>query len=171
MNTRLYSFPPITSPQARVLIVGSMPGAASLAAGQYYAHPRNSFWWILGEIVGQPLPEKPYPQRVAALQSAGIAVWDVLKACEREGSLDSAINLRQAELNDFVDFFQQHPRLERVLCNGLLAYQLFSKQAMPTLQQAFPERNIHIYRMPSTSPAHAGMNREIKVNEWRMACV
>ncbi len=88
--SRVQSFPPIAAPGARLLILGSMPGAASLAAGQYYAHPRNAFWPILAALCHFPA-DAPYAARVAALQAAGVAVWDVLQSCVRPGSLDTAI--------------------------------------------------------------------------------
>jgi G:T/U-mismatch repair DNA glycosylase len=89
--TRLSGFPPVINQHTRVLILGSFPSAASLAAGQYYAHPQNQFWRVLGAVIGQPLKEMPYAARLKAVTAAGIAIWDIYASCERAGSLDSAI--------------------------------------------------------------------------------
>ena len=87
----LRGLPPVFDERARILILGSFPSAASLAAQQYYAHPQNLFWRIVGEVIGQPLPAMLYAERIAAVQAAGFGIWDVFASCEREGSLDSAI--------------------------------------------------------------------------------
>src|SRR5258706_6926573 len=89
-SSRVQSFPPMVSRHSKVLVLGSMPGQASLRAGQYYAHPRNAFWRIMGSLFGAG-PSLPYAERTARLQSAGIALWDVLQACVRPGSLDASI--------------------------------------------------------------------------------
>lgn len=99
MSARLSGLPPVIDRRARVLILGSFPSAASLAAQQYYAHPRNQFWRMLGAVIGQPLKDMPYAARLAAAQAAGIAIWDIYASCERAGSLDSAI--RNSVANDF----------------------------------------------------------------------
>ena len=114
------SFAPIAAPGATVLILGSMPGRASLLAGQYYAHPRNAFWPIMGELFGAG-PELPYARRVRVLARAGVAVWDVLASCTRGGSLDSDIDPGSIVANDFASFFRAHPRIERVYFNGAMA--------------------------------------------------
>src|SRR4029077_16189116 len=102
--SRVQSFPPIVSQQSKVLILGSMPGEASLKADQYYAHPRNAFWPIMGELFGAG-PSLPYQERVALLQSTGVALWDSLQACVRPGSLDASITNEAA--NDFPGFFDK----------------------------------------------------------------
>jgi len=101
------SFEPIATPNARVLILGSMPGVASLEAGQYYAHPQNAFWRIMGELVGAGL-EKPYDERARILKANGVALWDVLQSCIRPGSLDS--DIRDEVPNDFAAFFRSEER-------------------------------------------------------------
>ncbi len=104
---RLHGLPPLIDAQTRVLVLGSFPSAASLAAGQYYAHPQNLFWRLLGEILGQPLRELDYASRCAAVQAAGIGIWDIYARCRREGSLDSAI--REAVPNDFAFLAKSTP--------------------------------------------------------------
>jgi len=118
------AFPPVADSKARVLILGSMPGEASLAARQYYAFPRNHFWSIMGELVGAS-PALPYAQRLAALCRAGIALWDVLERCEREGSLDTAINEETLIANDFASFLRRHKRIEHIFFNGKSVARLF----------------------------------------------
>lgn len=161
---RLQSFPPVCAPDATVLILGSMPGVASLQAGQYYAHPRNGFWPIMGELTGAGR-ELPYAERLARLQAAGVALWDVLQSCVREGSLDSAIDDRSSVANDFEAFFRDHPAIKRVLFNGAKAEQCFRRQVPG--RQAIPDGLVFV-RLPSTSPAHAGMSLEMKMEAWRI---
>ncbi|HTO56242.1 MAG TPA: DNA-deoxyinosine glycosylase, partial [Pseudomonadales bacterium] len=117
MATRVRSFPPIGRTSARTLILGTMPGVASLAAGQYYGHPRNAFWRIVGELFGFD-PAASYATRVRRLADSGVAVWDVLASCERAGSLDSRIDPESVVPNDFADFFAAHRRIERICFNG-----------------------------------------------------
>jgi hypoxanthine-DNA glycosylase len=159
---RIRSFPPVADEHARILILGSMPGKRSLDQQQYYAHPHNAFWKIIGELTGTP-PHAPYAERLRALQAAHIALWDVLHSCMRHGSLDSDIEQEQA--NDFAAFFVQHPHITRVYFNGGKAEQSFRKfvlgrQTLPPLELA---------RLPSTSPAHAGMRYEEKLEAWKAA--
>jgi hypoxanthine-DNA glycosylase len=158
----LRSLPPIENPQARVLILGSMPGGASLQAGRYYAHPQNRFWPLMGELVGA-LPTLDYESRLEALRTAGIALWDVLAECERDGSLDSAIRAEVA--NDFAGFFATHRQLRCVLFNGAKAEQSFRRWVLPTLGGAVPG----LRRMPSTSPANASQSAEAKRAAWAQA--
>jgi TDG/mug DNA glycosylase family protein len=159
----VHSFPPVLPAKARVLIVGSMPGAASLAAGRYYAHPRNGFWPIVGAICGFDA-NADYPARIAALQRAGIALWDVLQQCRRNGSLDSAIAADDRAVNDFAALFAAQPALGTVLCNGGTAHDLFVRFALPTLA-----RRPDVLRLPSTSPAHAARTTAQKLAAWRSA--
>lgn len=147
--------------RARVLIVGSMPGAASLAAARYYAHPRNGFWPIVGAVCGFA-PNADYERRTAALQHAGIALWDVLQQCRRSGSLDSAIEAGERAVNDFAALFVAQPELHSVLCNGGTAHDLFVRHVLPTLPRA-PV----VHRLPSTSPAHAARSTAEKLAAWR----
>ncbi|MBU0689583.1 MAG: DNA-deoxyinosine glycosylase [Gammaproteobacteria bacterium] len=157
---RLNSFPPVADRNARTLILGSMPGQRSLDAQQYYAHPHNAFWKLMGELVGAH-PHLPYEQRLEVLKQAGIALWDVLQSCTREGSLDSDIQHEQA--NDFAVFFADHPHITHVYFNGAKAEQSFRKFVLK--KQELPELTLH--RLPSTSPAHAGKRYEEKLLEWR----
>lgn len=156
----------MSSPDARVLILGSLPGAMSLAMRQYYAQPRNAFWRIMAEIAGAG-PEMAYPDRLERLKAARIALWDVCEAAERPGSLDSLIVLASVTPNRFAAFLGRHPELRAVCFNGNTAARLFERLAAPRLtpaQQALPRRTL-----PSTSPAHAGMPFEMKLARWREA--
>ncbi len=155
------SFAPIAAPDAHTLILGSMPGIASLEAGHYYAHPRNAFWSIMGALFGAG-PDLPYTERLARLKAEGVAVWDVLQACEREGSLDS--NIRSEVPNDFAGFFAAHPAIRCVGLNGGKAAASFRKHAAHSLPASAVA---HI--LPSTSPAHAARGLEEKCALWRVA--
>ncbi|MBM3973745.1 MAG: DNA-deoxyinosine glycosylase [Planctomycetes bacterium] len=158
------SFPPVARADARVLVVGSMPGTASLAVSRYYAHPRNAFWPIMGTLCGFAA-SAPYDQRLARLTAAGVALWDVLAACERPGSLDAAIDRATARSNDFVAFFAAHPRLRAVACNGGAAHDLFRRRVLPRLVAA--GFVTELVALPSTSPANAGRSLAQKREMWR----
>lgn len=160
----LHSFPPIARPGSRVLILGTMPGVASLRARQYYAHPRNAFWRIVGELFRFD-PSAPYPVRAARLAAAGVAVWDVLKSCAREGSLDSDIDPATIVPNDFVTFFARHPRVRAVGFNGGPAEALYRKHVRPALVDG-PE--LSYLRLPSTSPANATVSYARKARAWHV---
>ena len=163
---RVRSFAPIADARARVLILGSMPGEASLAAAQYYAHAQNLFWRILGEITGAG-PASPYAARARALKAHGIALWDVLETCAREGSLDSDIDDATACANDFVSFYRAHPGITQVFFNGAKAEASYRKHVLPTLAPGLgPAVNT---RLPSTSPANASMSRAYKHRIWKQA--
>jgi TDG/mug DNA glycosylase family protein len=155
------SFAPIASPDARVLILGSMPGVASLAAGEYYAHPHNAFWRIMGELVGAG-PEKPYDERTRILKAHGIAVWDVLQSCVRPGSLDA--DIRDEVPNDFATFFASHRRFTHIGLNGGKAAASFRRHAA-----RFCPGHVVIATLPSTSPAHAARSFAEKCALWRAA--
>lgn len=157
----IQSFAPIAAPDAEILILGSMPGVASLEANQYYAHPRNAFWRIMGELFGAGT-ELPYAERQDILKSRRIAVWDVLQFCQREGSLDS--NIKDEVPNDFARFFAAHPHIRRVGLNGGKAAVSFHKYAVEHLP---PKASI--VTLPSTSPAHAAKTFEQKCAEWQAA--
>lgn len=162
--TRAHSFPPIARPSARILILGSMPGQESLRRRQYYAHPHNQFWPIMGALFGAS-PDKPYAERVRALHAHRVATWDVLKSCERVGSLDGDI-VRASEVpNDFVGFLRRHPGVCAVFFNGGHSEQAFRRHVVPQLAERI--RRLHLERLPSTSPAHAGMPRAAKLEAWR----
>jgi hypoxanthine-DNA glycosylase len=158
---RIRSFPPVARRDAHTLILGSMPGAASLAAGRYYAHPRNAFWRIVADLLGFAA-EAPYPERKRALQGAGIALWDVLHSCVREGSLDTRIDDASEVAHDFRAFFRTHPRIERVFFNGAKAEASFRRHVVPGLRHS-PS----MHRLPSTSPAHAALDEGRKRAAWR----
>ena len=113
----VHSFAPLSNPQARVLVLGSMPGLASLRLQQYYGHPQNTFWKIVGEVLGFD-PELAYELRTQALVERGVALWDVLASCVREGSLDADIDDASVVANDFAAFFETHPHIVRVCFNG-----------------------------------------------------
>jgi TDG/mug DNA glycosylase family protein len=163
---RLFSFPPVAHADARVLILGSMPGGASLAAGQYYAHPQNQFWPIMERICGAGR-SLPYGARLRRLQTQGIALWDVLQSCARHGSLDAAIDHATAVPNDLLHFLREHPRLEHLCCNGSTAFRAVQRFFGTPLQAEFP--HVLCLRLPSTSPAHAGMRLEHKLLAWEAA--
>lgn len=155
----LQSFPPIAAPAARILILGSMPGTASLEAGQYYAHPMNAFWRIMGDLFGAGR-DVPYEKRTRILQDQGIAVWDVLQSCTRPGSLDQ--NIRDEVPNDFARFFADHPALVRIGLNGGKAATSFRRHAA----RVCPE-HVRVTHLPSTSPAHAARTYSEKLALWR----
>lgn len=154
-------FPPVAAADARVLILGSMPGAASLTAGCYYAHPRNAFWPIMGALLGFS-PQLPYPQRLLALQSAGVALWDVIAVCQREGSLDADIVPQSVAANDFTGFFAAHRQIGHVYFNGSAAEQAFRRHVLH--RPGLPALEYH--RLPSTSPAHAALSHDRKLADW-----
>lgn len=162
-TTRLQAFAPVARAGAHTLILGSMPGAASLAATEYYAHPRNRFWPIVGELLGFDA-RAPYAERIAALAAHGYALWDVLGACRRSGSLDTAIETDSMELNDFPRFFLDHAAVNRVFFNGSFAATLFHRRVVPMLGEH--AARLQLARLPSTSPANAGMSAEAKRAAW-----
>ena len=157
------SFPPVSTPDARILILGSMPGKASLAAGQYYAHPHNLFWPIMGELFGAA-PALPYAARLQMLQNAGVALWDVLKECFRESALDADIVEASIVPNDFAAFFMRHPQVAHVFFNGTKAADAFRRHVLPAL--VLP-RMPQLHRLPSTSPANASIPRIERIARWQ----
>lgn len=155
---RLAGLPPAIARDCRVLVLGSFPSAASLTASQYYAHPQNRFWPILAEITGQELCMLSYRKRIAAVNAAGIGIWDVYGSCLRSGSLDSAI--REAEFNDFASLRRRAPAIARVCMNGATA-----GRALRHLAALGFETRV----LPSTSPANASQGFEFKLRRWREA--
>jgi hypoxanthine-DNA glycosylase len=160
--TLIHSFKPIAAKTARVLILGSMPGVESLRAAQYYAHPRNAFWRLMGDLVGAS-PDLPYAARTRKLRQAGIALWDVLAACAREGSLDAAIDEQSIIANDLVSFLARHPGITHVYFNGATAERCFRLHVQPALEAGA----LKLHRLPSTSPAHAARSYADKLRAWR----
>ena len=158
-------FPPVSHPDARVLILGSMPGVASLEAGQYYAQPRNLFWQFAGQFFGTGR-EAPYKARLDALTAHRVGLWDVLKSCDRPGSLDASIQRSSAVPNDFPRFLTRHPQLTHVFFNGKAAGDLYQRLVTRALAGRFPE--LHYVTLPSTSPANAGITLAEKLKAWRV---
>jgi double-stranded uracil-DNA glycosylase len=162
--TQVHSFPPIAAPDATRLILGTMPGVASLTAGRYYAHQRNGFWPLLEAALGLPTGLQ-YEQRCQALIANRIALWDVLQGCMRPGSLDSAIERASMVPNDFSHFFAQHPQIERVYFNGQQAATIWRRLVQPVLPV---HRELSLHTLPSSSPANAGMSLREKQQHWQI---
>jgi double-stranded uracil-DNA glycosylase len=156
-------FPPLVGKQPHTLVLGSLPGQRSLQAHQYYAHPQNAFWKIVLQLFGEPSPQ-PYTRRVKILTDHQIALWDVLAAAERPGSLDSSIVHASARANDFKTFFRAHPQIRRVFFNGRKAEEMYRRFVLPELETDFEELSYEC--LPSTSPAHAGMTFARKLELW-----
>jgi hypoxanthine-DNA glycosylase len=156
MSERLHGLPPVISRRSRLVVLGSFPGEVSLAAQQYYAHPRNQFWPLLSALWGVDLAALPYAQRLAALRERGLGLWDVYASCRREGSLDSAI--AEAELNDLASLRRRAPALQCVAHNGgesARSMRITGALGLPVI------------RLPSTSPANASWSFERKLAAWR----
>jgi hypoxanthine-DNA glycosylase len=151
-----YSFPPISNPDATILILGTMPSVQSLAVNQYYGNPRNAFWKIIFTLFNTPF-SNDYEQRKNVLLKNRIALWDVLEACIRPGSLDSAIE--QEVPNDFNSFLKIHPNIKHIYFNGQKAAAYFKKYINM-------ENDYKLTTLPSTSPANAGKSFEGKLKEW-----
>lgn len=154
----LRGLPPIVTPHARLLVLGSFPGVASLAAQQYYAHPRNHFWPILSALWDVDLLALPYDERTEQVRRRGLAVWDVYAACRREGSLDSAIE--DAQPNDLAGLVARAPALRAIAHNGGE-----SARAMRITRTL----GVPVWRLPSTSPANASWSFERKLAAWHEA--
>lgn len=183
MQATAQSFDPIEGAQAHTLILGTMPGQASLDAHRYYAHPRNAFWPILlamikgGAPCWQSVQAIDYDSRCAAITAAGYAVWDVLASCERPGSLDSRIVRSSEQPNDIVAFGARHPELRCIAFNGRMAEKLFARHIKPIFPAALQtgpeadhsirsETGIRLIGLPSTSPAMASLTLSQKHQRW-----
>ncbi len=160
MNT-ITSFPPVVSINAKVLILGSMPGIRSLELNQYYGHPRNLFWNFIGEICGAS-PKFDYQKRIEILREFGIALWDVLHYCERKGSLDSDIVTSSEVPNDIPGLLAKYPDIHLIAFNGKKAEKAFRKHILPELADG----KITLLPLPSTSPANASIPKAEKLQRW-----
>ncbi len=157
-------FPPIARRDARVLVLGTLPGQESLRRRQYYAQPRNAFWTIMGALCGAG-PELPYRARTRRLAASGIALWDVCATAVRAGSLDAAIVAGSVVVNDFAAFLARHPGVRLVCFNGRTAAALYRHHVLPALGPA--ARALPTLELPSTSPAHAAVPLAAKLARWR----
>jgi hypoxanthine-DNA glycosylase len=156
-------FSPIADANARVLVLGTLPGQVSLKLQQYYAQPRNVFWRIMGRLFGAH-PELPYAERTRRLAEHGIALWDVCARAHRPGSLDSAIHSSSVTPNGFEAFLAEHPRIDLICFNGSKAADLYRRAVLPSLSSR--SQGIRCEVLPSTSPAHAAMPFEEKLVRW-----
>ena len=156
MSEALTGLAPVVDAGTRLVVLGSFPGVASLRAQQYYGHPRNHFWPILSALWQLDLAQATYPRRLAAARAHGLGLWDVYASCEREGSLDSAIE--NARVNDLADLKSRAPRLQAIAHNGGE-----SARAM----RVTGALGLAVHRLPSTSPANASWSFERKLAAWR----
>ncbi len=156
MTAPLVGLAPVLDANTRLLVLGSFPGVASLRAQQYYGHPQNQFWKVLGALWSMDLKNASYPERLEAARAHGLGIWDVYAACEREGSLDA--DIRNAQLNDFARVRRECAQLQAIAHNGGESY----RHARHTKALGLP-----VYRLPSTSPANASWSFERKLQAWR----
>lgn len=161
----LIAFPPILPVHPTRLILGTMPGGKSLEMNQYYAHPQNQFWRLMGDIYGA-LPSFPYAKRVEILKEQNVAVWDVLASCRRVGSMDA--DIKDAVVNDFENFYTQYPTIQLVVFDSLTAEKYYLKHALPILASEHAKSLIY-KRVPSPSPAHARLSYAQKLLMWTEA--
>jgi double-stranded uracil-DNA glycosylase len=158
------SFPPIAAADARVLVLGTAPSIASLAKKQYYGHPQNAFWPIMGRLFGADR-DLPYEQRQRIVCAHGVAVWDVLRECYRPGSLDTSIRVESESPNDIAAFLRRHPQVRAIFFNGGKSETAFRRHALAEVNEL--DRDFRFTRLPSTSPAHAGRTFAQKLAAWR----
>jgi TDG/mug DNA glycosylase family protein len=163
-TTTCIGFPAQLNADCRVLVLGSMPGVASLQAAQYYAHPRNRFWPLMGVLCGIDATLS-YPDRVRALNARGVGVWDVIGQCERRGSLDASI-VRGSEVpNALAARIDGLPALRAIACNGGTAFRAFQRFIVPALLDV--ARQVPVWSLPSTSPANAAWPLPRLVEAWQ----
>ncbi|THB75177.1 MAG: DNA-deoxyinosine glycosylase [Gammaproteobacteria bacterium] len=164
MSHHKFSFNHIANPNAKILILGSIPGDVSIAADQYYAHPRNLFWDFMQQLLDIPR-ELAYEQRIQLLQSKGIALWDVLGFCHREGSLDSSIDKETEQPNAISELLEACPGIQAVFFNGQKAQTSFKRHIL----KLYPgiERRCELIVLPSTSPANASIKVQDKLESWK----
>ncbi len=162
-SNRINGFPPVVGCRPRALILGSMPGVASLSAHEYYAMPRNAFWRIMSELFGADIDDS-YQQRLDVLTGQRVALWDVLASCIRPGSLDSSIDTRSIAANDFGRLFADNPSISQVFFNGKKAAEMYHRHVHPVLD--LDAAAILRTTLPSTSPAHAALSFDAKLAAW-----
>lgn len=161
-NTHCVGLLPSVDSQSRILILGSMPGAASLAAQEYYAHPANRFWPLMARLLDERQTPSDYDAKIAMLLRHHIALWDAIDTCDREGSLDS--DIRNVKANDFTAFLKKWPGIRTIGLNGGKAYTTFAKFNKPLLSRP----DLRILKLPSTSPANARWRMENLLDAWRI---
>ena len=157
-------FRPVAKADARVLVLGTLPGTMSLAMSQYYAQPRNAFWPIMGVLFGG-FPALAYRKRLQLLTMNRVALWDVCRSAYREGALDASIDAGSIVPNDFAAFFGSHRHIQLICFNGQTAGKLYRRLVLPRLPAQV--RQIPQLTLPSTSPAHAAMRFEQKLEQWQ----
>ncbi len=157
----IHGFAPIAGSHAKILILGSMPGEASLTANQYYAHQRNAFWPVMAPLL-KIQADACYEEKIIALQASPIALWDVLKSCKRIGSLDSNIETDTRIINDFQAFFSEYKQINHVFFNGGTAERYFKRYVLTKNNISL----IKLFRLPSTSPANARLSFDAKYKIW-----
>ncbi len=162
----LTGFSPIIAPETRLLILGSMPGVESLRQRQYYAHPRNTFWLIMGALVGA-LPELDYNERVVVLKKNRISLWDVIDRCVRPGSLDGDIERESETVNPLIDFCRDQPELRALAFNGRKSRETFNRHFMKKDPALW--RHLLLIDLPSTSPAYASLRPAAKLKIWHQS--
>jgi hypoxanthine-DNA glycosylase len=165
----LESLSPVVSAETRVLVLGSMPGTVSLREGRYYAHPRNRFWPVMEVICGIDR-RLPWPERLERLGRSGVGLWDVLRRCAREGSLDADIEAGSEEANDLCALLERHPGVEALACNGRKAADALRRLVLPTLPPPTLAR-LRLHELPSTSPANASSGLAALVEAWSSIAV
>ena len=163
-DDRAVSLPPRVTAGTRVLVLGSMPGRRSLEERRYYAHPRNRLWRVLGDLLGFD-PGAAYEERVQAALEAGVGFWDVLKQCERPGSLDASIRRSTEVPNDFATLLREHPRIRAFALNGRKAAATFERHVQPALGPAEIDARA-VLELPSTSPANAAVSYDRLREHW-----
>lgn len=156
-SVQKHCLPPVVDPLTRVLVLGSLPGEVSLQRAQYYGHPRNLFWALIGDVIGRDLVELAYEERLAVLLDAGIGLWDVVASATREGSLDAAIRDHQA--NDLARLVADLSHLRAIGFNGGMSARIGRGQLAGS--------DLHLVDLPSSSPAYASMSFAAKGERWR----
>ena len=160
-NTHCVGLLPSVDSRSRILVLGSMPGAASLAAQKYYAHPANRFWPLMTQLLGEKQTPSDYGAKIAMLHRHRIALWDAIDTCDREGSLDS--DIRNVKANNFTSFLEKWPAIRTIGLNGGKSYATFAKFNKPLLARP----DLRILKLPSTSPANARWRMENLLDAWR----